>query len=52
MAGSHYRAVAAASITANPDSAWREFDIGLLSGGECLIDDISVVQSPTTNSIQ
>jgi hypothetical protein len=47
-----YRATAAASVTASPDAQWREFVFGLLSGGECLIDDISVVQNPGTNQIQ
>ncbi len=39
-----YRAVASPSITANPDAQWREFVFGLLSGGECLIDDINVLE--------
>ena len=44
--------VAAASVTANPDGQWREFVLGLLSDGECWIDDLSVVQSPTNGPIQ
>ncbi len=48
-----YTATAAASVTANPDAQWREFVFGLLAGGECLIDDISVIQNPgTSNTIQ
>jgi hypothetical protein len=53
-----YRAVAAPSSTPaleQPQGAyvpWRDFIMGLLGAGECLIDDVSVVQSPDTNSIQ
>jgi hypothetical protein len=45
-----YRSVAAASRTPNPDNQWREFVMGLLAAGECLIDDISVVESPSSAS--
>jgi len=55
-----YRLVAAPSVsTPAPDTAtgapflpFREFILGLLSGGEVWIDDVSVVQSPTNNPIQ
>ena len=55
-----YRATAAASVTANPETAgvpagyvpWRDFVLGLLGSGECLIDDISVIQNPGTSGSQ
>ena len=47
-----YRMVAQASATAAPDSQWRDFVLGLLGGGECWVDDLSVVQSPTNNPVQ
>ncbi len=47
-----YRMVAAPSPTAAPDSQWREFVFGLLGEGECLIDDISVIQSPDITPVQ
>ena len=31
---------------------WNEFILGLLSDGECLIDDITVVESPTNSPVQ
>lgn len=31
---------------------WNEFVMGLLDAGECLIDDIQVVQSPDTNPVE
>jgi hypothetical protein len=31
---------------------WKEFVIGLLDAGECLIDDLSVVESPSGTPIQ
>jgi len=31
---------------------WNDFVLGLLSGGECLIDDISVLESPTNSPVQ
>lgn len=46
-----YRMVAQPSLGANTDVPWREFLVGLLSAGECLIDDIRVVQSPTNNPV-
>jgi hypothetical protein len=45
-----YRGIAAPSRTPNPDSQWREFVMGLLSAGECLIDDISVIEAPGSAS--
>ena len=46
-----YRMVAQASLGANTDATWREFLLGLLSAGECLLDDLRVVQSPTNNPV-
>ena len=46
-----YRMVAQPSLAPGSDSPWREFLLGLLSAGECLIDDIRVVQSPTNNPV-
>ena len=43
--------VAQASLGANSDSYWRQFLMGLLAAGECLVDDIQVVQSPTNNPV-
>jgi len=47
-----YRKVAQASATPDPDNQWREFVLGLLSDGECWVDDISVIESPTNNPVQ
>ena len=44
-----YREVATANIG---PTLWREFVIGLLSAGEILVDDLSVVQSPGSNPVQ
>ena len=34
-----------------PDSKWSEFNIGLLSAGEWLIDDISVIENGSTQKL-
>lgn len=47
-----YRMVAQASATPSPDSQWHDFVMGLLTDGECWVDDISVIQSPTNNPVQ
>jgi hypothetical protein len=47
-----YRMVAQASATPAPDDQWRDFILGLLADGECWVDDISVIQSPTNNPVQ
>ena len=47
-----YRSSATPSVTSGPDEQWREFVLGLLGDGECWIDDISVVQSPTNSPVQ
>ncbi len=46
-----YRKVAQASLGANSDSYWREFLLGLNAAGECWVDDIRVLQSPTNNPV-
>jgi hypothetical protein len=33
-------------------NVWNEFHMGLLADGECLIDDITVVENPTTAPVQ
>jgi len=47
-----YRMVAQPSATPAPDSQWHDFVMGLLTDGECYVDDISVIQSPTNNPVQ
>lgn len=47
-----YRMVAQPSATPEPDGQWRDFVLGLLTDGECWVDDISVIQSPTNNPVQ
>ena len=44
--------VAQPSATPDPDNQWHDFVLGLLTDGECWVDDISVIQSPTNNPIQ
>ncbi len=46
-----YRGIAAASAV-GPDAQWREFVIGMLDGGEVLLDDISVVETNSTAPIE
>ena len=46
-----YRYRAVAQTVVGP-AQWNDFVFGLLGDGECLVDDISVVQSPTNNPIQ
>ena len=41
--------------TATPDGGptqWNELALGLLDSGECLVDDVSVIESPTTAPVQ
>ena len=45
-----YRMVA--SSTAAQPSQWNEFVVGLLDSGESLIDDLSVIESPTNAPVQ
>ncbi|HAB17066.1 MAG TPA: hypothetical protein DCE44_11520, partial [Verrucomicrobiales bacterium] len=46
-----YEGVAAQS-SVGPDSQWREFVIGMLDKGEVLLDDISVIESPSGTAVQ
>jgi hypothetical protein len=48
---SNYTYSAVAANILGP-TLWNEFDMGLLDAGECLIDDIHVVQSPDTNPVE
>ena len=47
-----YRMVAQPSATSAPDDQFEDFILGLLTDGECWVDDISVIQSPTNNPVQ
>jgi len=47
-----YRMVAQPSATPAPDDQFEDFILGLLTDGECWVDDISVIQSPTNNPVQ
>jgi hypothetical protein len=47
-----YRLVAQPSATPEPDNQWSDFVLGLLTDGECWVDDLSVIQSPTNNPVQ
>jgi len=47
-----YRMVAAVPTGSGQPTQWQDFVLGLLSGGECLIDDISVVENPDGTAIQ
>ena len=46
-----YRYRAVAKTVVGPE-LWNDFVLGLLGEGECLIDDITVVQSPDTSPVQ
>jgi len=48
---SNHTYTAAASNLSGP-TLWNEFAMGLLDAGECLIDDLSVVESPSGTPIQ
>jgi hypothetical protein len=43
-----YRGIAAASSVVGLDGQWHEFVIGMLDGGEVLLDDIMVIETPGT----
>jgi len=47
-----YRTLATIPSGSGQPTMWNDFIFGLLSDGECLIDDISVVESPTNNPVQ
>ena len=42
----------AAPSAVGPDGQWHEFVLGLLDKGEVLLDDISVVETPTTTPVE
>ncbi|MEO1845276.1 MAG: lamin tail domain-containing protein, partial [Akkermansiaceae bacterium] len=46
-----YRYSGTVSSSAGPDSKWREFNMGLLSDGEILIDDLSVLENGSTQKL-
>jgi hypothetical protein len=46
-----YEAVASPS-SVGPDNQWRDFVFGLIDGGMVFIDDISVIENPTTAPVQ
>src|SRR5262249_11359363 len=47
-----YKATATIPSGSGQPSQWNDFVFGLLAEGECLIDDISVLESPTNNPVQ
>jgi len=47
-----YRMVATIPSGSGQPTTWTDFIFGLLSGGECLVDDLSVIESPTTTPVQ
>lgn len=47
-----YQMVAQPSATSAPDGQWQDFVMGLLGGGECWVDDISVIESPDSTPVQ
>lgn len=48
---SNYAYTATASSTLGP-TLWNEFTLGLLDAGECLLDDVSVVESPAGTPVE
>ena len=46
VANLHLPGIVAASV-AGPDHQWRDFILGLLDAGECLFDDMDVIDEPT-----
>ncbi len=47
-----YRMTAVIPAGSGQPTQWQDFILGLQGAGECLIDDISVVESPTNNPVQ
>jgi hypothetical protein len=47
-----YRMVANVPSGSGQPTQWNDFIFGLLGEGECLIDDIAVVESPTNSPVQ
>ncbi|MBN2505882.1 MAG: lamin tail domain-containing protein [Verrucomicrobia bacterium] len=45
-----YRGVAGYPGSTQP-TTWNDFVLGLLAAGECLVDDITVTESPTNNPV-
>ncbi len=41
----------ATAIASPGPNQWREFVLGLLDAGECLLDDIQVIESPATSPV-
>ena len=48
---SNYLYVAVSTNVLGP-TLWNELQLGLLDAGECLIDDLQVIESPTTAPVQ
>ena len=47
-----YRMVANIPAASGQPTTWQDLIVGLQSAGECLIDDLSVIESPTNNPVQ
>ncbi len=47
-----YRMTANIPSGSGQPTQWQDFILGLQSAGECLIDDLSVVQSPANNPVE
>lgn len=47
-----YRMIAAIPAGNGQPTVWADFIFGLLGPGECLIDDISVIETPATTPLQ
>jgi len=47
-----YRMVANIPSGSGQPTTWQDFILGLLSAGECLIDDLSVIETPGTTPVE
>lgn len=47
-----YRMVANIPSLSGQPTTWQDFVLGLQSAGECLIDDISVIETPATTPVE
>jgi hypothetical protein len=47
-----YRMVANVPTGSGQPANWQDFILGLQSAGECLIDDLSVIESPATTPVE
>ncbi len=47
-----YRMLATIPSGSGQPTTWQDFILGLQEAGECLVDDLSVIQSPTTTALQ